>query len=79
LAGLKLGTEVIERILRRDIMEESKFYRDIQAEAAITATINTKREIALNLLQQGLAIERVAAGTGLSIEEVQHLQQQSEA
>ncbi len=49
-------------------MQESVIYRSIQKEKA--------QEIALNFLRDGLSIEAVARGTGLSIEEVQQLQQQ---
>jgi predicted transposase YdaD len=35
-----------------------------------------KQEIALNLLQQGLAIDAIAQATGLTIEEIQALQVQ---
>lgn len=49
-------------------MQESVIYRSIQKDE--------KRAIALNFLQEGLSIETVARGTGLSIEEVQELQQQ---
>jgi predicted transposase YdaD len=35
-----------------------------------------KEEIALNFLREGVSIEIIARGTGLSIEEVQQLQQQ---
>jgi predicted transposase YdaD len=72
LAGLKLEDEVIYRILRRDIMQESTVYRSIWREAEEEKT----RAIALNFLRDGLSIEAVARGTGLSIEEVQQLQQQ---
>jgi predicted transposase/invertase (TIGR01784 family) len=72
LAGLKLETDVICRILRRDIMQESTLYRSIERDARK----EEKREIALNFLQDGLSVEAVARGTGLSIEEVQQLQQQ---
>jgi predicted transposase/invertase (TIGR01784 family) len=75
LAGLRLEDEVIYRILRRDIMQESTVYRSIQREAQAE---NTKA-IALNFLRDGLSIEAVARGTGLSIEEVQQLQQQMNA
>jgi predicted transposase/invertase (TIGR01784 family) len=73
LAGLRLEDTVIDLVLRRDIMEESSFYRSIVAEGAAKA----KREIALNFLRDGLPIEVVARGTGLSLEEVQLLQQQT--
>lgn len=72
LAGLKLEDEVIYRILRRDVMQESTVYRSIWRDAQK----EEKRAIALNLLREGLAVEIVVRGTGLSIEEVQQLQQQ---
>jgi predicted transposase YdaD len=72
LAGLRLEEDVIYRIVRRDIMQESVIYRSIQEETEI----NAKRVIALNFLREGLSVEAVARGTGLSIEEVQQLQQQ---
>ncbi len=72
LAGLRLEDEIIYRVLRRDIMQESTVYRSIQAEGEAKA----RREIALNFLRSGLSVEAVAQGTGLSIAEVQQLQQQ---
>jgi predicted transposase/invertase (TIGR01784 family) len=68
LAGLRLDEDVIYRLVRRDIMQESVIYRSIQRDE--------KRAIALNFLREGLSVEAVARGTGLSIEEVQQLQQQ---
>lgn len=53
-------------------MQESTVYRSIWREAQE----EEKREIALNLLRDGLSVETVARGTGLSVEEVQQLQQQ---
>jgi predicted transposase YdaD len=53
-------------------MQESTVYRSIQRETQI----EEKRAIALNFLREGLSVELVARGTGLSIEEVQQLQQQ---
>lgn len=72
LAGIRLEKEVIYRLLRRDIMQESVIYRSIQQEAQK----QEKRAIALNFLQDGLSVEVVARGTGLSVEEIQQLQQQ---
>ena len=72
LAGLRLDSEIIRRILRRDIMQESSFYRSIKKEGQDEGA----RSIALNLLREGLSVEIVARGTGLSIEEVQQLQLQ---
>ncbi|MGJ5672742.1 MAG: Rpn family recombination-promoting nuclease/putative transposase [Nostochopsis sp.] len=72
LGGLRLEDEVIYRILRRDIMQESTVYRSIERDARK----EEKREIALNLLRGGVTIALIVSSTGLSIEEVQQLQQQ---
>jgi predicted transposase YdaD len=72
LAGLKLEDEIIYRILRRDIMQESTVYRSIWRDAQK----ERDRAIALNLLRGGVNINLIASSTGLSIEEVQQLQQQ---
>jgi predicted transposase YdaD len=53
-------------------MQESTVYRAIERDARK----EEKRAIALNFLRDGLSVEAVARGTGLSIEEVQQLQQQ---
>jgi DNA-binding NarL/FixJ family response regulator len=53
-------------------MQESSVYRALQRE---TKEVRD-REIAINLLREGLPVDVIARGTGLSIEEVQHLQQQ---
>ncbi|MEH2071671.1 MAG: hypothetical protein V7K47_26555 [Nostoc sp.] len=57
-------------------MQESVIYRSIQEEAEARAETRKQREIANNSLREGLPIEMVARVTGLSIEEVQQLQQQ---
>jgi predicted HTH domain antitoxin len=49
-------------------MQESVIYQSIQRDE--------KRAIALNLFREGLSVETIARVTGLSIEEVQALQQQ---
>jgi predicted transposase YdaD len=72
LAGLKLQQDMIYRLLRRDIMQESTVYRSILAEGKA----EKQREIAINLLRRGVAIDIIAPCTGLSVEEVQQLQQQ---
>jgi predicted transposase YdaD len=55
-------------------MQESTVYRSI----ARDERKEEKREIALNFLREGVAIDIIASCTGLSIEEVQQLQQQLE-
>jgi predicted transposase YdaD len=60
--------QTIAQKLTHGLMQESVIYQSIQKDE--------KRAIALNFLREGLSIETVARGTGLSIEEVQQLQQQ---
>ncbi|MGG6264675.1 Rpn family recombination-promoting nuclease/putative transposase [Leptolyngbya sp. AN03gr2] len=72
LAGLKLENEIVNRIVRRDIMQESSVYRAIVSDTQK----ETKREIALNLLRRGADIDLITSSTGLSIEEIHQLQQQ---
>ncbi len=72
LAGLKLEDEIVYRVLRKDIMQESTVYRSIQRDAQK----ETSRMIALNLLRGGVDTSLIASSTGLSPEEVQQLQQQ---
>jgi predicted transposase/invertase (TIGR01784 family) len=72
LAGLKLEDEIVYRVLRRDIMQESTVYRSIQRDAQK----ETSRSIAINLLRGGVDMSLIASSTGLSPEEVQQLQQQ---
>lgn len=72
LAGLRLEQDVIYSLVQRDIMQESVIYRSIQEEAEA----RKQREIASNSLREGFPVDVVARITGLSIEEVQQLQQQ---
>jgi predicted transposase YdaD len=53
-------------------MQKSTVYRSIFAEGEV----KKQREIAINLLRRGVAIDIIAPSTGLSVEEVQQLQQQ---
>jgi predicted transposase/invertase (TIGR01784 family) len=81
LAGLTLEEEVIQQILRRDIMQESVTYQAIKREGIEQGIeqgrVQTKREDAMNLLKEGISPEVIARAIGLSIEEVQQLQAQN--
>ena len=61
-------------------MQESTVYRSILAEGETRGEARgeerKQREIARNLLRGGVNINLIASSTGLSIEEVQQLQQQ---
>lgn len=75
LAGLRLEESVIYGLVRRDLMQDSVIYRSIQKEAETRAEARKQREIAINFLRNGISVEIVALGTGLSVEEVQQIQQ----
>jgi predicted transposase/invertase (TIGR01784 family) len=75
LAGLKLEDDIIYKVLRRDIMQESSVYRSIFAEGEF----KKQQEIAINILREGFPIDAIARMTGLSVEDVQQLQQQLNA
>jgi predicted transposase/invertase (TIGR01784 family) len=70
LAGLVLKQDVIQRILREDMMKESVTYQAIQAET----TEQNMRQVALTLLHEGVALETIARATQLSIAQIQQLQ-----
>jgi predicted transposase/invertase (TIGR01784 family) len=70
LAGLRLNSDIISRLLRRDIMQESTMYQSILTEGGA----KEKRAIAVNLLRMGLALSDIATAVGLSLEEVKKIQ-----
>ncbi|UKP00991.1 hypothetical protein [Nostoc sp. UHCC 0870] len=57
-------------------MRESVIYQMIQNEAEEQGSNKKAREIALNLLAEGMTVDAIARLTGLPVEEVQQLQQQ---
>ena len=75
LAGLRLEAEVIQQILRRDVMQESVTYQVIKAEGKAEGSQEALRQVALNLLREGMEIAVVARVTGLAIAQVQLLAQ----
>ena len=83
LAGLVLKKEIIQKVLRQDIMQESVIYQEIKAEGiaegkaeGIAEGIAEKaEEVALNLLKLGMSFEQVVQVTGLTSQQVQQLQQ----
>ena len=74
LAGLVLEKELIYRVLRRDIMRESVIYKEIKAEGETEGIQKGIRQVAVNLLNEGMAAEQVARLTGLTVEQIQQLQ-----
>ncbi len=82
LAGLVLDQGLIQRILRQDVMKESVIYQEIKAEGraeGLQQGIEQGiRRVAVNLLKSGMSVEEVVKVTGLSVEQVHSLQQQTE-
>jgi predicted transposase/invertase (TIGR01784 family) len=77
MGALSLEKDVIQRILRRDIMQASPMYHEMQAwarEEAQKEVAEQRRSIALNLIHQGLSLELIAQATGVTIAELQQLQ-----
>ncbi|NET59286.1 MAG: hypothetical protein F6K47_25050 [Symploca sp. SIO2E6] len=58
--------------------KQTRFYQEVSAESYQKGGKEKQLEIALKLLELGSSIELVAEGTGLSVEQVQQLQQQSD-
>lgn len=93
ISGLTLNTEVVQRILRRDIMKESVTYQAIlqegleegrarglvegRAEGEARGLAEAAKRIALNMLNSAISLDLIAQFTGLSLEQIQALQQQS--
>jgi predicted transposase/invertase (TIGR01784 family) len=57
-------------------MQESVTYQAILREGREEGREEKQREIALNFLQDGFPVEAIARNTGLSISQVEQLQQQ---
>jgi predicted transposase/invertase (TIGR01784 family) len=94
MGALSLENDVVERIFRRDIMQASPMYQEMQSwareearvwaneqarvwadEQAMKQVEGERRSIALNFIHQGISLEMIAQATGLSIEQLQDLEQ----
>jgi predicted transposase/invertase (TIGR01784 family) len=82
LAGLVLDQRLIQRLLRQEIMKESVIYQEIKAEGLAEGLQQGIQEgirrVAMNLLKTAMPVEEIAIATGLSVEQVQSLQQEVE-
>ncbi len=78
LAGLVLESEVIQQVLRRDIMQESVTYQLIKSEGREEGREEARREILRqiieNLTREGMSPDVIARATGLTIEQIQQIQ-----
>jgi predicted transposase/invertase (TIGR01784 family) len=70
LAGLVMPKDIIQRIFRSDIMQESVIYKEIYSEGQQ----KEKERVALSLLRQGISVEVIANATELPKEKIIALQ-----
>ena len=93
ISGIALNKEIIQRLLRSEIMKESVIYQEILlegeakglakgeargiAKGEAKGKAETARQIALNMMQSNISGDLVAQFTGLSLQEVQKLQKLS--
>ncbi len=81
ISGIALDKEIIQRLLRSEIMKESVIYQEIllegRAEGEAKGLAKASNQIALNMLRSNIAIDLVAQFTGLTLKQVQRLQKLS--
>lgn len=74
ICGIALDKQIIQRLLRSEIMKESVIYQDILLEGKAEGKAETTRQLALNMLHSGIALDLVAQITGLTLKQVQKLE-----
>jgi predicted transposase/invertase (TIGR01784 family) len=85
ISGIALNKEIIQRLLRSEIMKESVIYQEILlegeakglAKGKAEGKAETARQIAINMMRSNISGDLVAQFTGLSLKEVQKLQKLS--
>ncbi|MFO0049883.1 MAG: Rpn family recombination-promoting nuclease/putative transposase [Pseudanabaena sp.] len=78
MSGIALNKEIIQRLLRSEIMKESVIYQEIllegKAEGIAEGKIKERNQIAINMMRSNISIDLVAQFTGLTLKQVQKLQ-----
>ena len=89
ISGIALSQEIIQRLLRSEIMKESVIYQAIlregmaegeakgEAKGKAEGKAEATNQLALNMLRSNIAIDLVVQITGLSLKQVQKLQKTS--
>ena len=89
ISGIALNKEIIQRLLRSEIMKESVIYQEILLEGLTEGEArglvkgeakgeaNASNKIALNMLRSNMSIDLIALFTGLTLKQVQKLQKLS--
>jgi predicted transposase/invertase (TIGR01784 family) len=82
ISGIALNQEIIQRLLRSDIMKESVIYQEIlregkaegKAEGLAEGLAKASNKIAQNMLRSNISLDLVAQFTGLNLKQVAKLQ-----
>jgi predicted transposase/invertase (TIGR01784 family) len=85
ISGIALNKEIIQRLLRSEIMKESVIYQEILlegkaegiAEGEVKGKAEERTQIALNMLRSSISIDLITQFTGLTLKQIQKLQKLS--
>jgi predicted transposase/invertase (TIGR01784 family) len=89
ISGIALDKEIIQRLLRSEIMKESVIYQEIlregweegkaegKAEGKTEGKTEERNQIAINMLRSNIATDLIAQVTGLTLKHIQKLQKLS--
>ncbi|WP_434687933.1 Rpn family recombination-promoting nuclease/putative transposase [Pseudanabaena minima] len=82
ISGIALNKEIIQRLLRSEIMKESVIYQEILlegeakgiAKGEAKGKTEERNQIAINMIRSNISLELIAQFTGLTLKQVQKLQ-----
>jgi predicted transposase/invertase (TIGR01784 family) len=82
ISGLALNKEIIQRLLRSEIMKESVIYQEIRleglaegkAQGLAKGEAKATNQIVLNMLRSNIPIEVITQVTGLTLKQIEKLQ-----
>jgi len=85
ISGIALDKEIIQRLLRSEIMEESVIYQEIllegkvkgKAEGIAEGKAKAINQIALKMLSSSVSLDLIAQFTGLTLKQIEKLQKLS--
>lgn len=81
ISGIALDKEIIQRLLRSEIMEESVIYQEILLEGKVKGIAEGKakaiNQIALKMLSFSVSLDLIAQFTGLTLKQIEKLQKLS--
>jgi predicted transposase YdaD len=77
ISGIALNKEIIQRLLRSEIMKESVIYQEILLEGEVKGLAKAANQIATNMMRSNISVDLIAQFTGLSLKQIQKLQKLS--